>query len=417
MIIPSIDLMDDQTVQLIGGKEKALDAGSPLPIAQHFGRVGEIAVIDLDAAMGQGSNEGLIQDLLKHARCRVGGGIRSVERARYWLDAGAVKVILGTAARPEILKQLPRDRVIAALDAVHGEVVVEGWKQKTGTTVLERMHALRPYVGGFLVTFVEREGQMVGMDMEAIRQLKEAAGDTQLTVAGGIATADEIGQLDQMGIDAQVGMALYTGAFSLGDSLASCLQSDRTDGLWPTVITDEHGVALGLAYSSRESLSAALERGLGIYQSRKRGLWVKGEQSGATQELLCVDLDCDRDTLRFKVRQTGAGFCHKKTWSCWGEDTSLAALTRTLKQRESIAPEGSYTHRLLTEEGLLESKLLEEAQELIDAKTSQEICHETADLLYFALVAMTKGRVRLEDIEAELTRRSLQITRRPGNAK
>lgn len=417
MIIPSIDLQHGQTVQLIGGKEKALDAGDPRPIATSFGRVGEIAVIDLDAAMGTGDNQALIQDVLPLARCRVGGGIRSVEKAKEWLNAGAAKVILGTAARPELLSQLPKERVIAALDAVHGEVVVEGWQQKTGETVLDKLIELRPYVGGFLVTFVEREGQMTGIDLDAIRALKEAAGDAKLTVAGGVATAEEIGQLDQMGVDAQVGMALYTGAFSLADSLAACLTSDRADGLWPTVITDEHGVALGLAYSNQESLQAALTRGQGVYHSRKRGLWVKGESSGATQTLHHVDLDCDRDTLRFMVSQSTPGFCHLDTWSCWGETNGLPALARTLQARAKQAPEGSYTQRLLQEDGLLHAKLLEEANELIQANTQQEICHEAADVIYFTMVSMIKAGLSLADIERELDKRSLKVTRRPGNRK
>ncbi|HLO40675.1 MAG TPA: HisA/HisF-related TIM barrel protein, partial [Phycisphaerales bacterium] len=106
MIIPSIDLMDGQTVQLIQGKTRELEAGDPRPLAEKFGQVGEIAVIDLDAAMGKGSNEALIKDLLRRARVRVGGGIRDVETAMKWLDAGAEKVILGTRAVPEILEKL-----------------------------------------------------------------------------------------------------------------------------------------------------------------------------------------------------------------------------------------------------------------------------------------------------------------------
>ncbi|MBT6179246.1 MAG: phosphoribosyl-ATP diphosphatase, partial [Deltaproteobacteria bacterium] len=206
MIIPSIDLMNGNAVQLVGGKEMALDAGDPRPIAEKFGRVGEIAVIDLDAALSQGSNREVIEDLLKIAPCRVGGGIRDVETALDWLDKGACKVILGTAARPEILKQLPKERVIAALDAVNDEVVVEGWTTKTGQNVTDMMRELRPYVGGFLVTFVEREGRLEGMQEERVRALVEAADGAELTVAGGVATPEDVGLVDRLGADAQVGM-------------------------------------------------------------------------------------------------------------------------------------------------------------------------------------------------------------------
>ena len=122
-------------------------------------------MVDLDAALGQGSNAAVVEDLLDLARCRVGGGIRDAASAIAWLDRGAQKVVLGTAARPEVLRALPRERVIAALDARHGEVVVEGWRKRTGQGVLERIAELRELVGGFLVTFVEREGRLEGTDL------------------------------------------------------------------------------------------------------------------------------------------------------------------------------------------------------------------------------------------------------------
>ena len=142
MIVPSIDLMDGQAVQLIGGEKKAIEAGDPMPIAQRFSLAGDIAVIDLDAALGQGENEVLIRSLVSNYSCRVGGGIRDRETATKWLDAGAKQVILGTAAKPELLSTLPRERVIAAVDARHGEVVVEGWQKGTGAPVIERIKEL-----------------------------------------------------------------------------------------------------------------------------------------------------------------------------------------------------------------------------------------------------------------------------------
>jgi phosphoribosyl-ATP pyrophosphohydrolase len=417
MIVPSIDLMDGQTVQLVGGKDKALDAGDPVPLAERFGVVGEIAVIDLDAAMGKGSNAALVEAVCRKARCRVGGGIRDVATAIRWLDAGAEKVILGTAARPEILRELPRDRVIAALDAVEDEVVVEGWRTKTGARIEDRMAALREYVGGFLVTFVEKEGRLGGTRLDRVAPLVAAAGDARLTIAGGVTTADEVRELDRMGADAQVGMALYTGRLDLADAFAAPLKSDRPDGLWATVVADEHGRALGLCWSNAESLREALRTGRGVYHSRSRGLWVKGESSGATQDLLRVDADCDRDALRFTVRQRGAGFCHEDTWTCWGEAEGLPTLARRLAERVAAAPPGSYTRRLLDDPALLRAKLIEEAGELADAQGSEDVAWEAADVIYFALVAMTRAGVPLSAVEAELDRRSRKVTRRPGNAK
>jgi phosphoribosyl-ATP pyrophosphohydrolase/phosphoribosyl-AMP cyclohydrolase len=417
MIIPSIDLMNGQTVQLIGGEKHALDAGDPRPIATSFARVGEIAVVDLDAALGKGSNAHLIHDLIKIAPCRVGGGIRDTETALAWLHAGATKVVLGTAAKPDILSQLPKERVIAALDAKHGEVVVEGWTRNTGETIFERMHALRGLVGGFLVTFVEREGRLQGLDLNLVKQLKEAAGDVELTVAGGVTTPQDVADIDRIGAYAQVGMALYTGRFDLADALGAMLQSDRPDGLWPTVVTDEQGIALGLCYSSLRSLKEALRLGQGVYESRTRGLWHKGASSGATQELVNVSLDCDRDALKFVVKQHGPGFCHQNTHSCWGNHQGIAALEKTLQKRVQEPQEHSYTQRLLKDAALLQSKITEEALELAQAHHRNDVVHEAADVLYFTMVAMAKYGVSLQDINQELHQRTLHVFKRPGDAK
>jgi phosphoribosyl-AMP cyclohydrolase / phosphoribosyl-ATP pyrophosphohydrolase len=412
MIVPSIDLEAGHAVQLVGGAAKALDAGDPRPLASLFGRVGEIAVVDLDAALGKGSNAPAIEDLIELAPCRVGGGIRDVASAMAWLDRGACRVVLGTAARPEVLQKLPRERVIAALDARHGEVVVEGWQKPTGRGVLERVAELRELVGGFLVTFVEREGRLQGTDLGFARQIRAAAGDAAVTVAGGITTAEEVAELDRLGCDSQVGMALYTDRLGLAEAFAAPLKSDRPDGLWPTVVVDERGTALGLCYSNLDSLRAALERGQGVYHSRTRGLWIKGATSGALQELLRIDADCDRDTLRFTVRQQPPGFCHLLTPTCWGADQGLGALARRLAERRQAPPAGSYTAKLFAEPALLGAKLREEASELAEAEERDHVVHEAADVLYFTLATLARHGIELAEVERALGRRALKVTRR-----
>ncbi len=417
MIIPSIDLMEGQAVQLIGGEKKAIEAGDPIPIAERFAIAGEIAVIDLDAALGRGSNEDLVKELVSRFPCRVGGGIRDYESAVRWLDAGARMVILGTAAKPELLSRLPRHRVMAALDARHGEVVVEGWRKSTGRTVLEGIEALRPHVGGFLITFVEREGRMGGMEAERVTQVVRACGDVRVTVAGGVADAEDVALVDRCGADVQVGMALYSGQMDLADAIVAPLRAEGADGLWPTVVVDPHGRALGLVWSDRESVREAVHRKAGVYHSRSRGLWIKGETSGNTQRLLRIDLDCDRDALRFLVRQRGEGFCHEGTWTCWGDDAGLPRLFRRLEARRDTAPEGSYTKRLFDDPKLLRSKIIEEAHELVDAESLDEIANEAADLIYFAFVRLAEKGVDLERVERVLDNRSSKLTRRPGDAK
>lgn len=411
MIVPSIDLVDADAVQLIGGEEPALNAGDPRPLARKFGRVGEVAVVDLDAAKGEGSNAATIRELLPLARCRVGGGIRSAEQAIEWLDAGASSVVIGTAARPDVLRHLPRERVWAALDCRDGEVVVEGWRTRTGASVVDRMNELRPYVRGFLVTFVETEGRLEGIDIEQARTLYDAAGDRELTIAGGVTTVDEIAELDSRGIDAQVGMALYTGRFSVGQAVAACLKSDRPDGLVPTVVQSSSGLVEGLVYSNQESLDTAVESGEGVYWSRRRGLWRKGATSGNTQELLRVEVDCDRDSMKFVVRQKGP-FCHTGTASCWGRPNGVERLIRTIDERGRSADVGSYTRTLLNDPELLGEKLREEADELARAEGRDEVIWEAADVLYFTLTRMAEAGVTLDEVERELDRRSMKVTRR-----
>ncbi len=417
MIIPSIDLMGGEAVQLIGGEQLAIAAGDPRPLLDRFSLAGEVAVIDLDAARGEGSNAELIRELCQRARVRVGGGIRSVETARRWLDAGASKVILGTAASPELLRALPRERTIVALDSRDGDVVTHGWRRRTGRSVTERMRALAPFCGGFLVTFVEREGRLVGTDLTRAAAAVEAAGSARVTVAGGVRSAEEIAELDRLGADAQVGMALYDGSLPLAEAVAAPLRSERADGLWPTVVSDERGMTLGLAWSSATSLRVALEDRAGVYHSRSRGLWRKGEDSGARQELLGVDLDCDRDALRFTVRQAGSGFCHLGTRSCFGAARGLGALEARLAERLANAPEDSITRRLADDPALLRAKLVEEAGELAQATSPAEVREEAADLLYFALVRAAAAGVRLAEVEEVLDRRALRVSRRACEAK
>jgi phosphoribosyl-ATP pyrophosphohydrolase len=418
MIVPSIDIMNGRAVQLRRGKEFVLDGGDPIARLEEFAIVGEVAIVDLDAALGRGSNAALIRDMIRRAPCRVGGGIRDLDAARRWLDDGAVKLVIGTAASPEFCGALPRARVMAAVDAERGEVVVDGWRSRTGVALLDRVRALAPTVSGFLFTQVEKEGAMGGFDFTAVEAVVVAAAGARVTAAGGITTAAEIAGLDRIDADAQVGMALYTGKLPLGDAVAAPLTKPLANDVWPTVVCDDAGRTLGLVWSSRESLARAVTERRGIYWSRSRQqLWIKGETSGNTQELLRVDLDCDRDALRFTVRQAGDGFCHLGRRSCWPSGFDLADLERTIAERVARPVPGSGTTRLLADRSLLAAKLREEADELARAETPADVVRETADVVYMALVALARAGGTLADLRAELARRHGAVTRRPMSRK
>lgn len=219
MIIPCIDLMDGKVVQLVQGRKKALEGGTPLEMLERFAAFHEIQVIDLDAAMGKGSNDALVDLIASRAVARVGGGVRSPERARALIEQGAFRVIVGTAAfDQQLLKEIAAattpERLIIALDSRDGKVVVRGWQEATEFTAEEMIPRFEPYCSGFLCTYVDKEGLMQGTDLDWFRRLR-AATKHELTAAGGITTLDDIRALRQLGIHAALGMAIYTGRLSL----------------------------------------------------------------------------------------------------------------------------------------------------------------------------------------------------------
>ncbi len=220
MLIPSIDLMGERIVQLVQGERKALEFSDFEYWIQRFEKYPVVQLIDLDAAMSQGDNRALLQQFTGRLNCQVGGGIRTVDAAKQVLNAGARKIIVGSALlkngsvndefAQQLLEAVGRERIIAAVDSKGGRVAVQGWKEVAPVTALDVIGALEPYCSAFLYTHVDTEGLMQGIPMDVIRRLR-AATVLPLIAAGGITTQDEIDELDRMKVDAVVGMALYTG--------------------------------------------------------------------------------------------------------------------------------------------------------------------------------------------------------------
>lgn len=410
MLVASIDIINGKAVQLRQGKEFVLESdATPLELARKFNRYGEVAVIDLDAAMGKGDNRSLIKQICQVCDARVGGGIRDVETAQEYLRAGAKKIIIGTKAEPELLKQLPTNKVMVALDHKNGKVVDQGWTNSTNESVQERAKRLAPYCNSFLSTYVEAEGGLGGMDIEAVKQLRDSL-EKPLTVAGGVANTQEVIELSRNGIDVQVGMALYTGRIDLAQSIMDCLKFGP-DNLIPTVVQDQNQKLLMLAYSSRDSLEKALNSGKGIYFSRSRQeLWEKGATSGHKQSLLACRTDCDRDALVFTVLQEGVA-CHDGSYSCFTRtetvpEFSLPVLFDKIAERKKEMPEKSYTTKLLKDRKLLLEKISEECQEVMNYTSCENLQWEIADLLYFLSVLAVDEGLSWKQIEGELSGRA-----------
>lgn len=236
MLIPSIDLKGGKVVQLVQGDKLAIASDDLDGWISRFSKFPKVQLIDLDAAMRVGHNDEIVRRVAAELPCRVGGGIRSVGRAQDLIDAGARAVIVGSAffdaraprlrsAQGDVADEPPmfkldfaralaetvgHDRVIAAVDSRGGKVVIHGWKTTLPISAVDAVRALDPYVGEFLYTHVDKEGLMQGTDIDAIRAVREAT-NRRVTAAGGITTSQEIEILHNMGVDAVVGMAIYTG--------------------------------------------------------------------------------------------------------------------------------------------------------------------------------------------------------------
>jgi phosphoribosylformimino-5-aminoimidazole carboxamide ribotide isomerase len=220
MLIPSIDLMGGKIVQLVQGDKQELEFDNFDYWIERFSKYPLVQLIDLDAARGMGDNGPLVRQIMKRLKCQVGGGIRSVEAARDLLQAGAHRVILGSALMNEgkinhdharsLADALGTARLVFALDSKGGRVAIDGWRQQTAVTAFDMILELEPYCETFLYTHIDTEGLMQGIPMDTVRALRDATSH-RLVVAGGVTEQREIDQLNAMEIDAVVGMALYTG--------------------------------------------------------------------------------------------------------------------------------------------------------------------------------------------------------------
>lgn len=220
MLIPSIDLMGGKIVQLVQGKQKALEFDNFQEWVDRFSKYPLVQVIDLDAAMGRGHNTDLVREIASQLTCQVGGGIRSVEVAQATIALGAQRVIVGSSLiskdainaefAKQIADQLGPNKLVFALDSSGGRVAIKGWQEVTSITSLEMIHALESFCDAFLYTHIDTEGLLQGIPQDVVRQLRGAT-SKQLIAAGGIRTQEEVNELHAMGVDAVVGMAIYRG--------------------------------------------------------------------------------------------------------------------------------------------------------------------------------------------------------------
>lgn len=314
-----------------------------------------------------------------------------------YLDNGALKIVISTQQLAVL--DLPKDRLIV----------------KIGENELPKAHGLSEAVSGILIaSSTPHTPKSLGIPNTQIFLQHPSPPPSEITSL--IKSANPACYVLPTSLLTNSPSSTST-HLSIPDAFLAPITSDRPDGLYPTIVSSGNSRPLGMVYSSKESIAEAILTQKGVYQSRKHGLWRKGETSGSVQDLVSVKLDCDSDALLFEVVQHGSGFCHLPQSTCFGELNGIAKLEATLKSRYDSAPEGSYTQRLFTDEKLLRSKIMEEAEELCDADTKEEVAFEAADLIYFALTRCISKGVALKDIEKALDKKSLKVTRRKGDAK
>ncbi|KAG8891036.1 trifunctional histidinol dehydrogenase [Tulasnella sp. 332] len=324
-----------------------------------------------------------------------------------WLDEGAAQVAVSMAIVKELLGSVPPERLLLLLDA-SSVTAIPDKIQKSVSGILLKIPAVDiDFISSFR-NFFRPESSVyvlptspITPSAHTIRELARANISPVIPTSNLTISTTSSSQLN------------------VGEAFAAPLTTDRPDGLFPTIVSSylHGGKSLGLVYSSHESITESIVTGKGVYQSRKHGLWRKGETSGATQEVVSIRADCDLDALEFQVVQRGVGFCHLGTPSCFGDLHGLARLERTLQGRLEAAPEGSYTRRLFNDKELLNSKIMEEADELCTAKTKEEVAFEAADLLYFTLTRCVAVGVSISDIEKSLDKKHMKVSRRAGDAK
>lgn len=429
MVISSIDMKDGHIVQLKNGKDLVLQRDDADSLISEFNKFGEVAIIDLDQALqntdekGNTKNTELLKSLLRKGNVRVGGGIRTVKKAKELISLGAEKVIIGSAAwksnpkegesplneefLSELVNAIGKQRVIISVDAIHGKIAVKGWTETVNVSLIEGAKLAEKYASELLFTCVEKEGCMEGTDMNAVKELR-AAVKCRVVAAGGVNSLEQVVELEKSGCDVQLGMALYTGVVNLKDAFINCLDFEKVDGLIPVIAQSPSGEVLMMGYSNKEAFEKSFETGkLTFFSRTKNRLWTKGEESHHYLELIKVRADCDRDTVLATVFPNG-GVCHTGSYTCFSSEpdakSNLERLYATIAERFANPKPGSYTATL--DNKRVREKIMEEAEELTDeAENKNDIIWEAADLLYFVSVLMYKEGVTWQDIYQELDRR------------
>ena len=355
MIYPCIDLMDGEVVQLVQGKEKGMEIPkSYREMAQLFAANNVLVnVIDLDAAKGNGDNLSIIEEIVKIADARVGGGIRTPEKAEQVMEMGAKKVIVGSACFDstgldygfvECTKDaVGKENIIVALDVKDDMLTIKGWQESLDYDPFLVLGALQEYCNEIQCTYTDKEGMLQGTDMSLFRKLKEKT-SLEVTAAGGISSLKNVESLESIGVNAVIGMAFYKGRI-LVDDIVNYNQLDflKGKGTIPMIVQNTGGDVLYLASATRDSMRNSKYTGtLWRYSKTQNRLLEVGAESGKKEFPVQTFRGCYKDTLLVIVEQAMPFACHEGYKTCFFDELMSDGSFKTVQKR-IVDPKTLYT--------------------------------------------------------------------------
>ena len=408
--IPTIDISQGKAI-LVRKGEVVKTHNDPLEAIKIINVCPLVHVVDIDSAKGTGSNLDLIEKIAGMGTIWVGGGIRTLEKARRLLKVAA-RVVVSTQL--SLLKELPASKTVLAVDIDDNyNILTNGRTKTTDTSIFDVIKEYCSFTEIMSITFHDHEGLISGIPQEHLKKILAFFNEfspIKVVVAGGIASVNEVKHLNSLGVSCQLGSALWSGKITLPDLYISAIDNEKSNKLnkfkellIPCVIVEDTDRCLGLVYMNKEAIeSSVLTRKATFYSRDRQELWIKGMTSGNTFEVLTLAINCDETSLLMKVK--GEHFCHLNRKSCFSAET-IFNLKDIYKHVAKSSLKNGYTNRLVNYKGLLQMKLMEEAQELAFANSMSDNISETADLLYFVITWLVSKGITIDEVEKELNSR------------
>lgn len=450
MFIPTIDISNKKAVLVTRGKVTTV-LGDPMEKAKELAMYRHFQIVDIDAAIGNNKspNREIIKQIVKKYPCYVGGGIRTLQDAQEMLNSSARRVIIGS--NPELLKELPMDRTILAIDLDDQDnILTHGRTITANLSLCEYLEKYVRYVEMICITFHDAEGGEHAIPFTKIKRIQKLlkaillASDEnwgprsiRCAYAGGIQNIKQVRKIIKMGAIPQFGAAFWKGNFTMGDLFISLLNTKKQvnwcrcrtaidgpkEALFPCIVQNIDGIVLGLVYCTVETLKMSIDTQKATFYSREsRQVWIKGESSGNYHTLQHVDLCCDNTAIRMVVSAGDRNFCHKGQKSCFGHSDpargSLHAISQHIKSRSTRENTKNHIKTIQANEiekiNYIKTKLKEEIEELIYAETVEDQVYESADVLYFLMKYLIQQGIDISEIESELIKRQYKMISPPA---